>query len=229
MCIYDSPREMPKKSTTRSNWVAVGTYRNLESVFFHLICTPCLWWITSSVRVCCNILWRSLSWWPNHTFVFCIFILALPGMTCEHLCVYVNGYIFFSITCIAGITRLKKLIPAAFLAYFCFHILRKIFHKFVRHLSKSGDRRTNCVCIFTRPQQTIVDYMIFCLFVFFVCRIILMENSLFNRIPGVQSVKISRIFTSYFIFVWKNSIWTCIRNVRAISMNVAWLQFNTQT
>lgn len=162
-----------------------------------------------------------------------IFVLHLYSSIARHdmwtsLCVYVNGYIFFSITCIAGITRLKKLIPAAFLAYFCFHILRKIFHKFVRHLSKSGDRRTNCVCIFTRPQQTIVDYMIFCLFCF-VCRIILMENSLFNRIPGVQSVKISRIFTSYFIFVWKNSIWTCIRNVRAISMNMAWLQFNTQT
>lgn len=95
MCIYDSPREMPKKSTTRSNWVAVGTYRNLESVFFHLICTPCLWWITSSVRVCCNILWRSLSWWPNHTFLFCIFILALPGMTCERLCVCMSMDTYF--------------------------------------------------------------------------------------------------------------------------------------
>lgn len=162
-----------------------------------------------------------------------IFVLHLYSSIARHdmwtsLCVCQWIHIFFDYVHRRH-HETQKLIPAAFLAYFCFHILRKIFHKFVRHLSKSGDRRTNCVCIFTRPQQTIVDYMIFCLFVFFVCRIILMENSLFNRIPGVQSVKISRIFTSYFIFVWKNSIWTCIRNVRAISMNVAWLQFNTQT
>lgn len=99
-----------------------------------------------------------------------IFVLHLYSSIARHdmwtsLCVYVNGYIFFFDYVHRRHHETQKLIPAAFLAYFCFHILWKNFHKFVRHLSKSGVRRTNCVCIFTRPQQTIVDYMIFCLFV----------------------------------------------------------------